>query len=81
MRDHFIKELSGLIKEFPNIILITGDLGFGVFDDFRKDADEVWQQELEKIKIIPVNTIGEVLKEALDWTGKQNILNKILKKK
>ena len=41
----------------------------------------VSKEKLEKIKIIPVNTIGEVLKEALDWTGKQNILNKILKKK
>ena len=36
MRDHFIKELYNLIDEFPNIILITGDLGFGVFDDFRR---------------------------------------------
>tara|TARA_B100000315_G_scaffold248800_1_gene279096 strand:+ start:704 stop:1630 length:927 start_codon:yes stop_codon:yes gene_type:complete len=35
MRDRFIKELSNLIPEFPNIILITGDLGFGVLDDFR----------------------------------------------
>ena len=37
MRDHFINKLSSLIDEFPNIILITGDLGFGVFDDFRKN--------------------------------------------
>ena len=37
MRDHFINELSSLIDEFPNIILMTGDLGFGVFDDFRKN--------------------------------------------
>lgn len=37
MRDHFIKELSNLIDEFPNIILITGDLGFSVLDDFRKN--------------------------------------------
>ena len=36
MRDHFIKELSSLISEFPNIILITGDLGFGVLDDFKE---------------------------------------------
>ena len=35
MRDYFIKELYNLIDEFPNIILITGDLGFGVLDDFR----------------------------------------------
>jgi len=37
MRDQFINKLSILIDEFPNIILITGDLGFGVLDDFRKN--------------------------------------------
>lgn len=30
-----------------------------------------------KIKIIPVSTIQEVLEEALDWKGKEEILNKI----
>lgn len=40
----------------------------------------VQKHKLEKIKIIPVDTIEEVLKEALDWKGKQNILNKVLKK-
>ncbi|MBU0471116.1 MAG: ATP-dependent protease LonB, partial [Nanoarchaeota archaeon] len=39
------------------------------------------KQSLNKIKIIPVETIGEVLKEALDWKGKESILKKILKKK
>jgi len=39
------------------------------------------KEKLSKIRIIPVSTIGEVLKEALDWKGKQNILNKILKNK
>ena len=38
------------------------------------------KEKLEKIKIIPVETIGEVLKEALDWAGKEDILKKILKK-
>jgi len=38
------------------------------------------KEKLNKIKIIPVDTIEEVLKEALDWTGKQKILNMILKK-
>ena len=38
------------------------------------------KDKLDKIKIIPVDTIEEVLKEALDWKGKQNILDKILKK-
>ena len=33
----------------------------------------------DKIKIIPVNTILDVLKEVLNWKGKENILKKILK--
>ena len=35
MRDLFIKSLKNLTKKDPNIILITGDLGFGVLDDFK----------------------------------------------
>jgi len=38
------------------------------------------KHKLAKIKIIPVDTIEEVLKEALQWKGKQNILKKIIKK-
>ncbi len=30
------------------------------------------------IRIIPVETIGEVLKEALDWKGKESVLKKIV---
>ena len=41
----------------------------------------VSRDKLNKIKIIPVSTIQDVLKEALDWKGKQNILDKIMKKK
>jgi len=36
MRDAFIKELSLLAEARPEIVLITGDLGFGVLDDFAK---------------------------------------------
>ena len=36
-------------------------------------------EKLKKIKIIPVETINEVLKEAMDWKGKQKILKKIMK--
>ena len=36
MRDHFIKELIKQAQSDPMVILITGDLGFGVFDDFRR---------------------------------------------
>ena len=38
------------------------------------------KEDLKKIKIIPVETIQDVLKEALDWKGKEDILKKILKK-
>jgi len=38
------------------------------------------KEKLEKIKIIPVDTIEEVLKESMDWTGKQDILKNIMKK-
>lgn len=38
-------------------------------------------KKLEKVEIIPVNNIIEVLKEALDWTGKEAILKKISKEK
>ena len=34
MRDIFIAELSKLAEENSDIILITGDLGFGVLDNF-----------------------------------------------
>tara|TARA_Y100000310_G_scaffold159627_1_gene159317 strand:- start:69784 stop:71643 length:1860 start_codon:yes stop_codon:yes gene_type:complete len=35
------------------------------------------KEKLKKIKIIPVSTIQEVLKEALDWKGKEKILKKL----
>lgn len=38
------------------------------------------QDKLNKIKIIPVTTLTEVLKEVLDWKGKEDILKKLLKK-
>ena len=38
------------------------------------------KERLSKIKIIPVTRIEQVVKEALDWKGKESILNNILKK-
>ena len=35
------------------------------------------KDKLSQVKIIPVETITEVLKEVLDWHGKQDILRKI----
>jgi len=37
------------------------------------------KKKLDKIKVIPVENISQVLKEALDWKGKQQILKKIMK--
>jgi predicted ATP-dependent protease len=36
------------------------------------------KKKLESVKLIAVENISEVLKEALDWKGKQQILNKIM---
>lgn len=36
MRDHFIKKLTELSAENPNIMLITGDLGFGVLNNYEE---------------------------------------------
>ena len=37
MRDTFALELEQMMAEDSDIILITGDLGFGVFDSIRKN--------------------------------------------
>ena len=36
MRDQFVERLSQLAECDPRIVLITGDLGFGVLDEFRQ---------------------------------------------
>ena len=36
MRDAFVKTLLAEAEKNPNIVLISGDLGFGVLDEFRK---------------------------------------------
>jgi transketolase len=36
VRDRFIQTLCGLAESDPRIMLITGDLGFAVLDDYRK---------------------------------------------
>ena len=41
MRDHFLKALTEEAKKNRNVILITGDLGFGVLNNF---ADKLPKQ-------------------------------------
>jgi transketolase len=38
MRDTFSNELVSLGKKNPNMVLITGDHGYALFDDFRKEC-------------------------------------------
>lgn len=38
MRDTFIKQLNELALKNPRIMLVTGNLGFGVFDQFREQC-------------------------------------------
>ena len=35
MRDSFVRALSELVAEDPSIMLISGDLGFGVLSEFK----------------------------------------------
>jgi len=36
MRDHFIKRLCEIVEQDRRIMLVTGDLGFSVFDNYRR---------------------------------------------
>jgi len=38
MRDRFIETLTAIAQRDPRVMLITGDLGFGVLDGFRRDC-------------------------------------------
>ena len=38
MRATFSKELVRLAKADPNVLLLTGDHGYGLFDDFRMEC-------------------------------------------
>jgi transketolase len=40
MRDRFIKRLGEIALNDPRIMLVTGDLGFGVFDEYRKQCSD-----------------------------------------
>ena len=40
MKDHFIRKLTSLAEHDSSIFLITGDLGFGVFDDYREKVPD-----------------------------------------
>ena len=65
MRDHFIQRLTSLVQRDPNILLITGDLGFAVFDDFRKDYPDNFFTDSSKTICDPSCGDGQFLGECL----------------
>ncbi len=54
MRDEFIKRLGEMAAVDPRVMLITGDLGFGVFNDYRRDYPE----QFINVGIAEQNMIG-----------------------
>lgn len=54
MRDSFIKRLSEMARKDPRILLVTGDLGFGVFDEYRR----VFPRQFVNVGVAEQNMIG-----------------------
>lgn len=54
MRDHFIKRLGEMAAADSRVMLITGDLGFGVFNDYRRD----YPDQFINVGIAEQNMIG-----------------------
>ncbi len=54
MRDSFVQSLESLAEENSNIILITADLGFGIFNNFR----EKYPRQFLNVGIAEQNMIG-----------------------
>jgi len=54
MRDRFIKGLLAHAKQDPSIMLLTGDLGFGVLDEFAKTLPE----QFVNVGVAEQNMIG-----------------------
>ena len=53
MRESFIQTLTNEAKNDENIVLITGDLGFGILDNFQKE--------------LPNQFINSGIKHTINW--------------
>lgn len=62
MRDSFIKRLAEMAERDPRVMLITGDLGFGVFDNYR----EQYPEQFLNVGIAEQNMIGVATGMALE---------------
>ncbi len=49
MRDAFIESLSKIANNDKNIFLITGDLGYGVLDDFAEKFPSQFVFDFKKL--------------------------------
>ena len=54
MRDAFVHQIETLAKNDPDLILITGDLGFGIFDKFR----HFFPQQFINVGVAEQNMVG-----------------------
>ncbi len=54
MRNAFIKELTAVAREHKDVMLLTGDLGFKVFDDFIKK----YPKQFMNIGVAEANMVG-----------------------
>ena len=62
MRDSFIERLSQMAARDPRVVLITGDLGFGVFNDYRKN----FPKQFLNVGVAEQNMIGIATGMALE---------------
>ena len=54
MRTAFITSLERLAAENPNLVLVTGDLGFSVLDSFRaRFPDQFYNVGVAEQRVIP----------------------------
>lgn len=62
MRDHFVKKLEKLVAEDSTIMLTTADMGFGVFDNYRK----LYPSQFVNVGIAEQNMTGMAAGMALE---------------
>jgi len=72
MKQIFVKELMKLAEKDKDLVLLTGDLGFGMFDEFRKK----YPKQFINMGIAEQNMIG--VAAGLSMTGKKVIVYSII---
>ena len=72
MRDSFIRALTDLAGEDRNVMLISGDLGFGVLDDFiARWVNRVLRRSGEQLPLGPPTLVGPPIPVPALTTGSQ----------